>query len=288
LAKSRPEVSRAKKQSKAPTPEPKSPVSGRKRKANVVEDDEDDEDQSPVKRKKAPAKALAKPTPKTNNAKRGKNAVVSDDDIEVNDDKKQDDPVAAEDDIESPVQKGRPSKGKKRKKSVGASKEPAKEETPAEPVVSDSDLSSLIDETPKKKRQKRAGASKAKSKSKAKKEGKKAENLSPDEAEIKSLQGWLLKCGVRKMWFRELAPYPTADDKIAHLKDLLREAGMDGRYSVEKAKQIKDRRELEADLEAVQDYSKRYGNDHSEGRPKRGAAKVLADLGFGDEDSDED
>jgi hypothetical protein len=56
-------------------------------------------------------------------------------------------------------------------------------------------------------------------------------SVDPVQEEIKRLQGWLVKCGIRKMWSRELAPYGTSKDKIKHLKEMLKDAGMDGRYS---------------------------------------------------------
>ncbi|KAF4301575.1 hypothetical protein GTA08_BOTSDO10798 [Botryosphaeria dothidea] len=155
----------------------------------------------------------------------------------------------------------------------------------AKPAASDSEMSVLIDEPPKKKRQKKAGPTKEKqSKSTSKKSKPKDEKeLDPQEAEIKRLQGWLVKCGIRKLWGKELKPFETPKAKISHLKEMLKEVGMDGRYSVEKARQIKERRELAADLEAVQEGAKRWGqseSDEEDGRiqPKRRLAKGLKDL----------
>lgn len=172
---------------------------------------------------------------------------------------------------------------------------------PTEP--DDSDLSSLLDEDPaprKKKRQKsdapkKQKAAKAKpAKASAKPKAKADADLSPQEAEIKRLQGWLLKCGIRKLWHRELAPYTTDKEKINHLKDMLKDVGMDGRYSVEKAKQIKERRELAADLEAVQEGNKIWGqeqasedDDSGGAKPKRRLAKGLRDLGDFMDDGEE-
>ncbi|KAF2835722.1 hypothetical protein M501DRAFT_941455 [Patellaria atrata CBS 101060] len=158
---------------------------------------------------------------------------------------------------------------------------------------SDSEMSILIDDPPtKRKAQKKQSSGKAskvpKSRSKKVKEDK---EKTPQEEEIKRLQGWLVKCGVRKMWFRELAPYDTPKEKINHLKDMLKDIGMEGRYSEEKAKKIKEKRELAADLEAVQDGNKRWGQDSEdseEGRPKRRIARGLRELDFlGDDDGEE-
>ena len=85
--------------------------------------------------------------------------------------------------------------------------------------------------------------------------------MDPDDAEIKRLQGWLVKCGIRKMWWKELKPYESSKAKIKHLKDMLADAGMTGRYSIEKATQIKEARELAADIEAVKEGAERWGKD---------------------------
>ncbi|KAF2211257.1 hypothetical protein CERZMDRAFT_85446 [Cercospora zeae-maydis SCOH1-5] len=175
-----------------------------------------------------------------------------------------------------------------------------------EPEDDESDMSVLIDTPPKRKRQKKTSAepkSKAKSTTKSTRSKKAAnENVSPDEEEIKRLQGWLVKCGIRKMWFKELAPYDTAKAKIKHLKGMLEEAGMNGRYSNEKAKDIKERRELAAELEATQEYAKKWGQEKegeaSEGsggeqvseeelKPTKRKPKGLVDFGdSGDDGSD--
>jgi hypothetical protein len=162
---------------------------------------------------------------------------------------------------------------------------------------SGSEMSVLIDEAPppKKKRQKKDPSDKPAKASKPKK-AKEAPELSADDAEIKRLQGWLVKCGIRKLWGKELKPYDTPKEKIRHLKGMLSEVGMDGRYSVEKARSIKERRELAADLEAVQEFGKRWGDEEDEGRKKgslrRGAQKTstaVAHLSSDDSgESDED
>lgn len=174
---------------------------------------------------------------------------------------------------------------------------------------SESELSDVLDEPPpKKKRQSGASATtKAKAKPKAGKATKAstatAKEVSPDEAEIKRLQGWLVKCGIRKLWYKELAKYETPKAKVKHLKDMLKDAGMDGRYSIEKANSIKEARELAADLEAVQEGAKKWGHGDGSGEedeedeesvaaaplPKRRAAAATRFVDFGDsgEESDE-
>lgn len=130
---------------------------------------------------------------------------------------------------------------------------------------------------------KKAGASKA---------SKPEQPLDPDAEEIKRLQGWLVKCGIRKMWWKELQPYDTQQAKIRHLKGMLSDAGMTGRYSNEKASQIREERELKADLEAVQAGNKQWGKTDSEdaetGRGKRRLAKGLEKLDFLNDDDGEE
>ena len=128
----------------------------------------------------------------------------------------------------------------------------------------------------------------------------KDKDLGPDEAEIKRLQSWLLKCGIRKLWHKELAPYETTKAKIRHLKEMLKDVGMDGRYSAEKASAIKERRELAADLEAVQEGNKQWGKESGSGEEdvggeeepeinrsrRRAAATRFVDFGEDGEESD--
>ncbi|PNS20704.1 HIRA-interacting protein 3 [Sphaceloma murrayae] len=168
---------------------------------------------------------------------------------------------------------------------------------------SESELSDVIDE-PAPRRKRTSGAAKTPkqsgkaAKAKPKKTGKDAE-LPPDETEIKRLQSWLVKCGIRKLWGKELKPYETNKAKIKHLKGMLEDAGMTGRYSNEKASAIKEARELAADLEAVKEGNKQWGEDKAKASasdeseedappppPRRSVTSRFVD--FGDEDSDEE
>jgi hypothetical protein len=133
----------------------------------------------------------------------------------------------------------------------------------SKPENSESDVSVVVDEEPKPKKRKRKSSEPAdvgQKKSKASK-SKADSEVDPDEAEIKRLQGWLVKCGIRKMWWKELKPYESSKAKIKHLKGMLSDAGMTGRYSIEKATQIKEARELAADIEAVKEGAQRWGKD---------------------------
>ncbi|KAG8529314.1 uncharacterized protein KY384_005950 [Bacidia gigantensis] len=164
---------------------------------------------------------------------------------------------------------------------------------------SESDMSVLLDEpkvTKKKKRQKSESKPKINKSNSASKPMRISEaTVDPDNEEIKRLQGWLVKCGIRKMWFKELAPHDTPKAKIKHLRVMLSDAGMEGRYSKEKADQIREERELKADLEAVQAGNKAWGNDHgqevddeADRRPKRRIAKGLQGLDFLNDDDGEE
>ncbi|OBT65723.1 hypothetical protein VE03_03365 [Pseudogymnoascus sp. 23342-1-I1] len=138
---------------------------------------------------------------------------------------------------------------------------------------SDSDLSVLIDEPPKRARS--SGSKSAKpSTSKA---PKAAPALSPTDAEIKTLQSQLVKCGIRKIWQFELKDY--GDDskaKIKHLKGMLKEVGMEGRFSEARAREIKEMRELAQDVEAVTEGAKLWGKRGRRSEGKKAAPQEEA------------
>ncbi|KAI0617554.1 hypothetical protein TUN199_10451 [Pyrenophora tritici-repentis] len=153
------------------------------------------------------------------------------------------------------------------------SKQPeAKEE------ISDSDLSSVIDEAPaKKKKAAAAKGKKEKAPAKPKAAPKAKAEDDPDTVEVKRLQGWLVKCGIRKVWARdpELSKCDTTKEKIRVLKGWLKDVGMDGKYSNEKAAKIKEQREFAKDLEAIKEGELAWGKTNevtATGRPSRRAA----------------
>ncbi|KAF1835646.1 hypothetical protein BDW02DRAFT_567823, partial [Decorospora gaudefroyi] len=175
--------------------------------------------------------------------------------------------------------------------------------------LSDSELSSVIDEEPvRKKKAPAAKTKKEKAPAKPKAASKPKAEDDPDAAEVKRLQGWLVKCGVRKVWARdpELSKCDTSKEKIRVLKNMLKDVGMDGKYSTEKAAKIKEQREFAKDLEAIQEGELAWGKTNevtATGRPSRRAAarpvpmqKVVLeddseeeeDGGGGDEKSDDD
>jgi len=171
-----------------------------------------------------------------------------------------------------------------------------KKETIAQAEDSDSELSELLDEEPApKRRQKQKGSTEKKSAKDKPTKSKAEADIDPDQAEIKRLQGWLVKCGIRKVWGKELKPYETSKAKIKHLKDMLSDAGMTGRYSVDKANQIKEARELAADIEAVQEGAERWGADDDDndgkakddGRPARRLVRGAKNYDFLSSDGEE-
>jgi hypothetical protein len=269
-----------------------------RKKRRVSSDEEDEESESEAVSSvgenmtpSPPAKRVAS-RPKVAATKARSKAVVDSDD----DDEDEDEEVKVQA-VKSPA---KPRPQAKVVDSEDDEEDDSKEkEAPAPPVKDDghdseSSLSSLLDEPPKKKRQKKstpAKTSKPKSKttSKAKPAPKRdSKDLTPDDEEIKRLQGWLLKCGIRKVWGKELKPYETPKAKIAHLKGLLADVGMTGRYSVDKARQIKEQRELAADLEAVTDFDKKWGQQEDGGRKGRAKDLGLDPSLLDDGDSDEE
>ncbi|KAK1072466.1 hypothetical protein LTR12_008433 [Friedmanniomyces endolithicus] len=172
-----------------------------------------------------------------------------------------------------------------------------------EPTKDDeSDFSSVIDDPPPKKKRQQRSTSPSAATSKTRKPAKPAKagkELSPDEEEMKRLQGWLLKCGIRKVWSKELAKFDTSKQKIKHLKGLLDDVGFTGRYSNERATQIKEARELAAEIEAAKEFNDKWGQKKEDGdvesedqsvedaKPRRLRPKGLVDFGdSGDEGSD--
>ncbi|KAJ2002837.1 hypothetical protein H4R26_003394 [Coemansia thaxteri] len=71
-----------------------------------------------------------------------------------------------------------------------------------------------------------------------------------NESTISNLKQYVVKCGLRKVWSKELAGLDGAQ-QIQHLKALLEELGMEGRPTLDKCKQIKAKRDLQAELDAI-------------------------------------
>jgi hypothetical protein len=55
-------------------------------------------------------------------------------------------------------------------------------------------------------------------------------------------------CGVRKLWAKEFELYPKPSQRIRRLKEILSDLGMAGRFTIQQAKAIKEKRELAQEL----------------------------------------
>ncbi|GKT99458.1 transcription factor [Fusarium langsethiae] len=251
-----------------------------------------EEEKPQKKRKQAPPK---KAPPK----RKSKKAAVSED---------EDGDVAMNSDAETPGNDQETKNGGSASKKATASAEAqspdgGEERSPAEegednPIVDEEEeYSDVIDEPPKpkrKKKEKKEGTSKpVKSPKAAAKKSSTSDD--PNVEEIKKLQGQLVKCGVRKLWHNELKQYgDDAKAKIRHLKKMLADIGMDGRFSESKAREIKERRELLAEVESAQEMSSLWGVE-GRGRASRSKSKKIiesdasdAENNDGNNDDDDD
>ncbi|KAM0262469.1 hypothetical protein ACHAQJ_001723 [Trichoderma viride] len=164
----------------------------------------------------------------------------------------------------------------------------------SKPEINEEDeYSDVIDEPPPTKR-KRGEKKEPVSKQKVSKPATKKEAVTPDDpkdAEIKKLQSQLAKCGIRKLWHIELKQHgDNAGAKIRHLKKMLADIGMDGRFSEAKAREIKEMRELQADVEAAQEMDRLWGTSSSRkpNRSKSNTTKEEANLKVDSGEDNED
>ena len=94
-------------------------------------------------------------------------------------------------------------------------------------------------------------------------------NPSDPEEQIKTLKSQIYKCGLRKNWYWTHSSVPNTRQKelsnkspqeqLVQLQGMLRQLGMTGRFSVEKAQKIKERRELNDELDFIQEGAKNLG-----------------------------
>jgi hypothetical protein len=165
------------------------------------------------------------------------------------------------------------------------------EQLKQEVIDEEEEYSDVIDEPPAPKRKKGV---KKEAKPKNPKTAKPAKAPSKpsgdsgdsDEAEIKRLQSQLTKCGIRKLWHNELKKYgDESKPKIRHLRKMLADIGMDGRFSEAKAREIKEMRELAAEVEATQEMNELWGMGTG-GRASRSKARGIQVDGAGDSDEE--
>ncbi|KAL4072818.1 hypothetical protein V8B97DRAFT_1954714 [Scleroderma yunnanense] len=120
----------------------------------------------------------------------------------------------------------------------------------------ESDLSSVIDEPPKKRQKKEKGAEKPGESQKPGRGKKTKEPLSKDEETVTKLKAIIVACGVRKAWKREFQGLEALKQQIKRLHEILAELGMKPRYTLEKAKAIKRKREFQQELQDVQEFER--------------------------------
>lgn len=184
---------------------------------------------------------------------------------------------------------------KKRRPSDLDVKLPIGEEAKAA-VDDEEEYSDVIDEPPAPKR--KSKDRKEASRGSGSKKGTTNKTSTRDDDEIKKLQGQLVKCGVRKLWHNELKRYgDDARAKIRHLRKMLADAGMTGRFSEARAREIKEAKELLAEAEAAQEMNALWGMgrggraSRSKGRVKTEPSTKLeegSDDDVKDEDDEED
>ncbi|KAF9530323.1 hypothetical protein CPB83DRAFT_174704 [Crepidotus variabilis] len=138
---------------------------------------------------------------------------------------------------------------------------------------SESEMSVLIDEPPKRKR--KSSISDKKSTKQASKPRTKKETpaLSKDEETIKKLKGLVFACGQRKAWSKVFQGLDTSQQQIKKLKEMLTDLGMTGRMSMEQARAIKEKREFEQELEDVKAFAKAVEGRSSRSRGGSGKGK---------------
>lgn len=154
-----------------------------------------------------------------------------------------------------------------------APKTPTKAELKELKSSGESSLTELSDAEakPKKKRRQSGDAKKAAPKPRAAPKKKEPVELDPSEEKIKVLKDQLAKCGIRKVWGKELKKFDTAGERIRYMQGLLKDVGMEGKFSAEKAKKIKERRELDAELSAIKAGEASWGVE----RASRSAGRSL-------------
>jgi len=170
---------------------------------------------------------------------------------------------------------------------------------------SESEMSSVIDELPKKKRKSKPKDVSNKSKREAgsasresvtahgsdaevstvedaepKKRARKSETskvIDKDGETIKKLKSFVVACGLRKVWSKEFKNYPTPRQQISRLKEILKELGMPSRPSMTEAKKIRERREIMQDVEAAKEYEKLRGAKSDKSKSREPAPESKSD-----------
>lgn len=74
--------------------------------------------------------------------------------------------------------------------------------------------------------------------------------VSGKSLQIEKLKSYVFKCGVRKVWKKELEGL-SESQSIAKIQSILRELGIEGKPSLEQCKAIKAKREFEAEMREI-------------------------------------
>ncbi|PBK69202.1 hypothetical protein ARMSODRAFT_957551 [Armillaria solidipes] len=128
---------------------------------------------------------------------------------------------------------------------------------------------SNVENEPPIAQKKTATKDKKESKSKRPSTTKKTADKKPsdkDDATIKRLKSLVLACGVRKPWTKLFEGVDRPSQQIKIIKDILAELGMKGRMSMEQAKAIREKREMEQELADVQSFEKSFVSRSSRSR----------------------
>ncbi|KAG8917463.1 hypothetical protein FRC01_002436 [Tulasnella sp. 417] len=129
------------------------------------------------------------------------------------------------------------SKGKSKSKKAAVESGSASEEEPA-PKKRSRKVTSLLSE-----------------KNETLKSEKSDKSMDKNEEEIKRLKSFVLACGVRKKWVKEFEGLDTPGQQINKLRKILADLGMTGRLSLEKAKEIREKREFAQEMEDIQEFN---------------------------------
>ncbi|KAI8848728.1 hypothetical protein BC829DRAFT_433010 [Chytridium lagenaria] len=141
------------------------------------------------------------------------------------------------------------------------------------------DLKASLDEGSEKENEEKPPQKKRRTKKAEKtaedKSGSKQEISEKDTKEIERLKGYVVKCGVRKIWGVEFKG-KNGRDRIAYLRNMLTELGITGRPSLELCKKIKAQREWaqeQAELDASNILD--AGRSSRRARTGRGSVKPI-------------
>ncbi|EJU03620.1 hypothetical protein DACRYDRAFT_105783 [Dacryopinax primogenitus] len=122
---------------------------------------------------------------------------------------------------------------------------------------SETDMSSVYDSPPAHKRSKAEKTAKPSGERRRRRKEAPPPSGSAEE-DLARLKKFVTACGVRKQWNRELAGL-SPSEQVRHVKRLLSELGMTGRLSLDKAKKIREKRELAQEIEDVVEFEKARG-----------------------------